>query len=418
MYSISSYVLTDPNLVLNSWEPYWNFQTYMWSYVSDFHLISSVFFLVISLSFIIYMLIVRQLSVEEKLVQAVINQAKEKKVPYAFYCLVFLLPLLLSYNALSHDVFNYIFNARMVYLYRSNPHLKVAQDFSSDLWTRFMHNTHTPAPYGLGWTLLSLIPYGLGMGYFLPTWLIFRLFSLISFALLVYVLHEYAHYFSHKMTLSQLALVFLNPLVLIEVISNQHNDLWMIVAVLASFSLLRKNLTMRRKLAGSAILMGISISIKLATVVLLPLWLIVAGIEFGSGQIVKYLRQKSNLPESMLKYIVSFIESKLLLFVPLIASVLLFLPLVLPRSKQFLPWYLLWSLAWLPLIKNKTWITFLVIMSYFALVRYVPWLYYGEYSDVVSEYQLAITWIPGLLYLTSALFSKRQRSFGKVLKAV
>lgn len=418
VYSITSYILTDPNLVLNSWKPYWDFQTYMWSHVQDFSLISFVFFLVISGSFITYLLIVRQLSVEEKLKQVIINQVKKKKVLYTFYCLLFLLPLLLSYNALSHDVFNYIFNARMVYLYKANPHIKVAQDFSSDLWTRFMHNTHTPAPYGYGWTILSLVPYGLGMGYFLPTWLIFRVFSVVSLFLLVYLLHQYSQYFSHKIATADLALLILNPLVLIEVVSNQHNDLWMIAPVIASIIILRKNLVIKKKILFSMVLMIVSISIKFATVVLVPLWFVIVLFEVKSEQFATYSNKKFKIPERVLQATKSGIADLLLGIVPLCASILLFFPLALPRSKQYLPWYLLWSLAWLPLVRNKTWATFLVLMSFCAMMRYLPWLYYGEYSATVTEYQLAITWIPGLLYLITVLFKKRNNNLGRVLKVI
>ncbi len=58
----------------------------------------------------------------------------------------------------SYDVFNYLFNAKMVWIYQVNPHIHAAIEFSRDPMLRFMQNVHTPAPYGYGSTALSLIP--------------------------------------------------------------------------------------------------------------------------------------------------------------------------------------------------------------------------------------------------------------------
>ena len=50
----------------------------------------------------------------------------------------------------------------MVVDHSANPHISTAWDFVSDPWTRFVQNAHSPAPYGYGWTGLSVGPYLLG----------------------------------------------------------------------------------------------------------------------------------------------------------------------------------------------------------------------------------------------------------------
>ena len=62
--------------------------------------------------------------------------------------------LLPSYPALSHDIFNYIFNAKMVVDYHANPHVMVAMDFPNDPWLRFMHNVHRITSYNVCYTKL------------------------------------------------------------------------------------------------------------------------------------------------------------------------------------------------------------------------------------------------------------------------
>ena len=64
---------------------------------------------------------------------------------------------ILAYPMFSHDIFNYLFNAKMVLIYQANPHIRTAIEFR-DLMLRFMHNIHTPAPYAYGWTAVSLVP--------------------------------------------------------------------------------------------------------------------------------------------------------------------------------------------------------------------------------------------------------------------
>jgi len=399
IYSLFSFSLTDPNLVISSWQTYWQFQQWMWqTFFVQAQLLSQIYVAItiglwLTFGFVAYLSWrkIETISLKQGLI----------------LILAFSLPLLFSYNALSHDVFNYMFNAKMVVKYHSDPHQLVALDFAADPWTRFMHNTHTPAPYGYGWTGLSLLPSVLGSGKFLPTWLLFRLFSLGSLLLAQLCLWFIARKTNRPaLTWSKWLLFFANPLILIEVVSNSHNDLWMMVPAVLSLGLLSTvKMTLISRYASLGLLVA-SISIKLGTLVLLPLWLLLL---FQS-----YL---PNHEQGLLKR-----------FWPLLASLLCFIPLLSPRSQQFHPWYLSWVLVWLPLfgpqladivrdskiksllsVLESSWIIAVITTSVAALFRYVPWLLAGGYSQTVVDQQRFISLVPGMsIFLISFLILARR----------
>jgi hypothetical protein len=374
IYSIFSFSLTAPNLILINTSWFESFQFWMWqTFFNNRVLLAQTYTVLITLILICYALIITSLKKEKAAISF-----KQQVILILFLSA----PLLISNNALSFDVFNYIFNSRMVWLYQANPHIRTAIEFPHDTWIRFMHNVHTPAPYGYGWTGLSLLPYIMGFRKFIITWLNFRLLSLISLILTsITVSKTYQLLFKSNITLFHWSLVFINPLILIEIISNSHNDLWMIFPAVAGMALLlwAKKFNNKKKFLYSCagILAFIfSISIKFATLALLPI----------------YFLLMLDLMQLFKKSILSQFIEKLLAHLPLLASLLMFLPLFTARSQQFHPWYLTWSLIWLPLIKNKYWRQALIAFSLTSLLRYVPWLITNEYSSQVLTQQKIITW--------------------------
>ena len=362
LYAFFSYGLAAPNLWLSQNQIYVKFQQFMWLHLfNNRPLLAIIYGLLIGLLFLSYILIIKNIK----------NWSLSLKDKFLLL-IPLIIPLIFSYNALSFDVFNYIFNSRMIVRYSANPHLQTATNFSFDLWTRFMHNTHTPAPYGYGWTLLSLIPYLFGLGKFSLTWLSFRLWSTLSVLILIWVIDRLYQLIYHQpLKTSAWCLLFLNPLFLIEIVSNSHNDLWMIIPAMLSFMIILhpKIKNFKLKILLSACLIIFSISTKYASLALVPIWLILL-IKPLKNNFFKIIRKKFTL----------------------IASMLMFLPLLIPRSQQFLPWYLIWSLAWLPLIDSKKWSRVLLIFSLTSMLRYLPWLLTGEYSSLALTQQKIITW--------------------------
>ena len=95
---------------------------------------------------------------------------------------------------------------------------------------------------------------------------------------------------------------------------------------------------------------------------------------------------------------------------PLLASVLMFLPLFIERSQQFHPWYLLWPLAWIPLIKNNVWKLIIILFSITSLLRYIPWLYMNDYTQQVILQQKIITWSAPVIALILILINRIKKS--------
>lgn len=394
-YALFSYSLTAPNLVLSSWKPYWQFQTYMWkTFFNNRELLAHTFLIISSLFVSGYAMLLIALA-----------RAKNYTISKNSFMVILALltvPLLAASTALSYDVFNYMFNSKMVLVYNVNPHQVTAQTFLDDPWTRFMHNIHTPAPYGYGWTLLSLVPYAAGFGKLLSTWFSFKAFSLLSYLLLAACYYYFLPAKQRKLSL----LVLLHPLLLIEVLGNVHNDLWMMVPAMFSLFLVTKlDGSLQQKILtifGSLLLLVMSISIKLATVTLLPIWLMLV------------LTSSIQTSSSMLKRAKDLFRRHW----TLLASVALFIPLLTARSKYFLPWYATWSLVWIPFIIaqfNRTqevfiikisvlWSILIVSVAISSLFRYYPFLLANNYEGSVISEQILITWIGGLLiWITSII---------------
>ena len=404
-YACFSYIFTDKNLVLTSHPLYWETQTYLWQNLSgNAVLLCVVLVLIITILCICYFFLLKKL--------------KKNSQNFWLY-LAIISPLFFSYNALSHDIFNYLFNAKMVLVYQQNPHLVSALEFADiDTWVRFMHNVHTAAPYGYGWTALSLIPSTLGFGKFTLTLLSFRVFTLFGLAFLYYSLQHLSPTLNkRRLHQHELALVFLNPLFLIEIISNYHNDIWMMAPAVLSISILLRTFTanLPRKnqvthFSIAVLFLLVSISIKLVTVVLVPFFA-VAGMVLFFLPNNRWSRYLAVIPT----HFISKIQEKVFTTLPTLLVIAFFLPLLTLRSQQFLPWYLIWSLVWLPFVKNTTVKNTILIFSVTSLFRYVPWIYNSfEYSSAVLSQQKMITWSIPLLYLALKVSSKKNTYVQKI----
>lgn len=367
-FAFFSFVLADPNLFLFKSDWFLSLQTYLWQTILPQQILrTSLFAVLIGLIFLNYVLIIR-------------NWPKlnlDNRKSFWSFLLLFSLPLILSYNAFSYDVFNYIFNAKMVVEFGANPHLRTALEFSDEPMLRFMNNVHTVAPYGYGWTGLSLVPYIIGLDKFTLTFFTFKLFSLMSLLLSLLISEKL---FSQKINYRQLALFFFNPLVLIEVLSSAHNDLWMMAPALLAIYL-ANNLLKNKflKLFLIVIAISLSISIKFATLLIIPF--------------VGYLLLQKKLPR--LPYFYDLL------------SLAMFVPLLTERSKHFLPWYLLWSLIFIPFVRHSFWRQTLIVFSLSSLLRYIPWIYYLPWmsfhldSSHLLTYQKSVTWLIPLFFLLS-----------------
>ena len=105
LYTLFTYVFTDPNLILIKADWFMVWQNFLWQKVLPYTDWRASIFLVLIVLLIInyYMLIKYWRRHPEKLNKNLL-----------LYLLPLIVVLFFSYNALSHDIFNYIFNIFMV----------------------------------------------------------------------------------------------------------------------------------------------------------------------------------------------------------------------------------------------------------------------------------------------------------------
>lgn len=261
--------------------------------------------------------------------------------------------LVLAYPAFSHDIFNYMFDARIVTKYHLSPYYFRALDFGADPWIRFMHWTHRYYPYGPGWLILSLVPSYLGMGKFMATLMLFKLMFLAFYLGSCKFIDQINLVLRHGRREYALALFALNPLVLIESLMSPHNEVVMLAFVLLSILLLIRNLS-----TWSLFFLMVSISIKFLSAVVLP------------GYIL--MKQISN----RLHYVAYFW---------LIGVVVLFF------FRQPYSWYIVPLIGLSTIIGNRTGFSIISLaLASGTLARYIPFLFFGEYGYQTKELEIVL----------------------------
>jgi hypothetical protein len=269
--------------------------------------------------------------------------------------------LIFAYPYLSSDLFNYMFDAKIIYVYHKSPYLFKALDFPHDDWIRFMRWVHRYSPYGPLWLLFSLVPTILGFGKFVITLFTFKIF-IGSFQLInTYFVYKIVKRINAQKALLAGAIYGLNPLFLIEGVANAHNDIVIATCFLASIYF-----AVKRKTVFSYIALMFGVFIKYIPILIAP-WLILYNIR----------------PQNNFKKLVYLSFATMVLFTFVYSTFKIVVPFVSGGSTQvqFQPWYLFWTLPFLALVPGI--IAFLVVLlvSFFASLRYYPYLLNGDWSQ-------------------------------------
>lgn len=271
--------------------------------------------------------------------------------------------LLFSYNAFSYDLFNYIFDAKIVTNYGQNPYEHKALDYPGEVMLGFMRWTHRVYPYGPAWLLLTIPLSFVGMQKLLVTIMLFKSLAYISFLGATYFIGKIVKKISPQNEISSIVFFALNPLVLIESLVSAHNDIVMMALALWSLWFL-----LDKKYIGGFLLLIFSIGIKFGSVFLLPLFL--------ARAFMQYKKKEMNWQIFSLLSIGAMI-------VPIFLAA---------QRTNFQPWYLLLVLPFAAFLSNKYFVlipTF--IMSVFSLLQYVPFLYLGNWDPPVPMYLYWLT---------------------------
>lgn len=262
--------------------------------------------------------------------------------------------LTFSYNAFSYDLFNYVFDAKIITHYNQNPYFHKALDFPGDPMLNFMHWTHRTYPYGPGWLALTVPLSFLGFNFFLPTILMFKTLASLSYFGTVYFIGKILNIVDKKNVLFGTVFFALNPLVIVEGLVSGHLDI-----VMTFFGVLSFYFLFRNKNIHSIIALIFSASIKFVTVVLLPLFLLKV---FGIF--------KDKLSFEKVSMFTIF-----LMIIGIIASSV---------RTNFQPWYLLYALPYAVFLAKKNYVLIpSVVLSFVALLMYVPFLYTGNWNPPI-----------------------------------
>lgn len=335
------------------------------------------------LSALLYVLIVALLFFLYILTLRLIRSKKLSVKNFVYILIPVCVILFFSYNAFSHDIFNYIFDAKIVTEYGDNPYEKKALDYPDDPMLSFMQWTHRTYPYGPVWLVLSLPLSYIGMQYFLPTFFLFKLLALVAYVGTTWCIYKIVTQRKKESALFAAAFFALNPLMLIEFLVSGHNDISMMF--LAVFSIL---LFISGKKLLSLPIFALSVGVKFATGFLLPMFLY-------------WLVNPKKWERGI------FIGTLFMIAAVIAASL---------SSGNFQPWYLSFVFVIVSLLSYKKYVYVpFIVITFLVAFHYVPYLYLGNWDSPVPEILqtglfIAVTLsVVSFIYFFTRSFSKRSK---------
>lgn len=193
---------------------------------------------------------------------------KDKKQIFIFIILIsFIFMMILPY--LSSDIYYYIGDSWLAAKYKANPYYTSVEDLqNTGINDEILNNTgywrNTTSVYGPLWNSIAKLLVSLSFGNVTIALFIFKLASF-----LIHILNSNLVY---KITKSKKYMVLygVNPLILIEFLSNVHNDIYLILFILLSLYFLVREKNVYFMVA----FLALSVSIKYSTLLLVPFILI------------------------------------------------------------------------------------------------------------------------------------------------
>ncbi len=286
----------------------------------------------------------------------------------------------LSYNAFSYDLFNYIFDAKIITFYHQNPYFHAPIDFTGDPMLNFMRWTHRFYPYGPSWLILTLPLSFVSLNIFIVNFFLFKGLIALTFLGSCYLIYKISEIIFPKDKVFNTLFFALNPLVLFEGLVSVHNDFPLIFFALLAFYLYFK----KRKI-GSFLSLFFSIGIKYASVILIPVFL---------GLFV-YERLKKNINYEYVFLISAVISLSAIIF----AS----------YRTTFQPWYLMFPFSLAAFVSRKYYVFIPVLVSsIICSIIYIAYVLLTDYSIGYPELigQIELYGLGALVILTISCFVK------------
>ncbi|MEK7065659.1 MAG: hypothetical protein AAB961_01580 [Patescibacteria group bacterium] len=332
-----SYTQVDLNLTLSSIS-IWQAIQKSFQYIGFFRrdISSGIFVLLISAFTILY--------------AWAVHLARKGKISEKFFWRLILIVsviLLFSYPAFSYDIYNYMFTAKTVLVYHTSPYTIIPLQLTGvEPWLNFMRWTHLPSAYTPLWILLSLPPFLFGFGVFLLILWNMKLlivgFYLLTTLMIGKILGEVDH---EKRTLG-MTIFALNPLILIESVVSPHNDIVMMGLALTAWYW------------RSWFMLAASVGLKFMTITLFP----VAALGWH----------------------------RKLALLAMLAGLLYII-----WDREILPWYWVWIMPFVALLpRNRSLFILSTGVSTGLLLRYLPYLYLGNWDPPAPMFKLWLTIVP------------------------
>lgn len=297
----------------------------------------------------------------------ILSQVKNKTVKnrdiwklIIFTCII----LLFSFPGFSYDIFNYIATAKVTYLYKENPYIVMPIEIPNEPMLAYLQASNKVTLYGPTWIFLTALPHVLGSGNIIATIYSFKALILVTYLLLCWIVWRV----SNKNTFS-LVFFALNPIVITESLISGHNDVVMMVLALLSFMSAKK-----KHFGGGLIFLILSLFVKGATLVLVPIYLFIWWRAFKGKQISW---------ESVWRW-----SSYGLLIVFFLS----------PLREELYAWYFIWPLTFIALTPPEDFLHAVAYGFSFGLpMRFAPFIWAGEWGRWVPLAKKIISAFPPAL---------------------
>jgi alpha-1,6-mannosyltransferase len=171
----------------------------------------------------------------------------------------------------SSDIYSYVMYGRILAVHHANPYVVLPATYQHDALYHFVTPLwrHTPSRYGVLFTLLSAVGVRLGGASVLVLRLWFQVIALLALAGVALIVWR------RSRSVFALALVVLNPFVLLSVLNGGHNDALVALGLLVGVLLVRDD-----HLVSAALVLGATSLVKLTAllaVVAVVVWLALRG---------------------------------------------------------------------------------------------------------------------------------------------
>lgn len=278
--------------------------------------------------------------------------------------------LVFSYPAFSYDMFNYMFTAKTVLVYHKNPYEVIPLQFTGiEPWLSFMHWTHLPSAYTPFWIFLTLPAYIFGFGFFLLIMWNIKILVAVFYLAAIWLIGEILSLQDHDHEILGMAIFALNPLILIETLVSGHNDVVMMTLALGAMYIYLKKASW-----SSFFVLAMSVAAKLMTIFLVPMYVL-----------------RWNRYWALLLMVVGF--------------------LLVLTQREVLPWYWVWIMPFIAILPRRfDWIILSAGVSLGLLLRYTPFLYFGNWDPPAPLLKEVLTYAPigGFLLIVAILRLKKR----------